>query len=89
MFSNAVRFGRSLKSWKTQPMFRRSIGTFERLSRPSSRPPTMMRPSVGSSSLIKSLTSVDFPEPDGPTRKTNSPLSMVSESSWSATTFGS
>ena len=28
--SAAVRFGRSLKSWKTQPRLRRSSGTFER-----------------------------------------------------------
>ena len=39
-----MRFGSSLKSWKTQPMLRRSIGTFERLSRVRSRPPTTILP---------------------------------------------
>ncbi len=81
--------GSSLKSWKTQPMFRRSIGTFERRSRPRSRPPTMIRPEVGSSSFRSSRTIVDFPEPDGPTRKTNSPFSITNEASSRATTFGS
>ena len=32
---------------------------------------------------------VDLPEPDGPTRKTNSPLSMTKLVSRRATTFGS
>lgn len=31
------------------------------------------------SSLIMSCKKVDFPEPEGPMRKTNSPLSIVSE----------
>ena len=77
----ALRFGSSLKSWKTQPTLRRSIGTFERLSRPRSRPPTMMRPLVGSSSFRSSRMIVDLPEPDAPTTKTNSPLSITNETS--------
>ena len=32
---------------------------------------------------------VDFPDPDGPTTKTNSPLSITNEARWSATTSGS
>ena len=44
---------------------------------------------VGSSSLRSSRIIVDLPDPDGPTRKTNSPFSMVSETLRSATTFGS
>ena len=40
--------GSSLKPWKTHATLRRSIGTRERLSRARSRPPTMMRPRVGS-----------------------------------------
>ena len=79
MFSAAVRFGRSLKSWKTQPRLRRRSGTFERLRRPRSRPPTMMRPPVGSTSLSRRRISVDLPEPDAPTTNTNSPLSMTNE----------
>ena len=89
MFSEAVRFGRSLKSWNTQPTFRRSSGTFERLRRTRSRPPTTIRPSVASSSLRMRRTTVDFPEPEAPTTKTNSPLSMVNETFSSATTPGS
>ena len=65
-FSKAVRSRSSLKSWKTQPTFRRRSGTFERLSRVRSRPPTMMRPVVGSSSFRSSRMIVDLPEPDGP-----------------------
>ena len=38
MFSNAERSRSSLKSWNTQPTLRRRSGTFERLSRVSSRP---------------------------------------------------
>ena len=37
------------------------------------------RPLVGKISPVSSLIMVDFPEPDGPTRKTNSPSSMFSE----------
>ena len=88
-FSDAVRFGSSLKSWNTQPTFRRSIGTFECLSRPRSRPPTRMRPDVGSSSLRRSRMIVDLPEPEAPTTKTNSPLSITNETPSSAVTFGS
>ncbi len=87
MFSAAVRFGRSLKSWNTQPRFRRSSGTFERFSRPRSRPPTMMRPPVGSTSFSRRRMSVDLPEPDAPTTKTNSPLSMTKETPSSAVTW--
>ena len=89
MFSAAVRFGRSLKSWKTQPTLRRSSGTFERFSRPRSRPPTTMRPREGSISFSSSRITVDFPEPDAPTTNTNSPFSIVKETPSSAVTPGS
>ena len=88
-FSAAVRFGRSLKSWKTQPTFRRSSGTFPRRSRARSRPPTKMRPDVGSSSFRISRISVDLPEPEAPTTNTNSPFSITNETSESAVTPGS
>jgi len=42
--------------------------------RPTSRPATWIAPVVGRSSLRVSRRKVDFPEPDAPTRKTNSPL---------------
>ena len=48
-----------------------------------------MAASVGSSSAVRSLMMVDFPEPDGPTRKTNSPSSIFREIPLSALTPGS
>src|SRR5207344_3635912 len=56
-------------------MRRLRYGTFQLVSRARSRPATWIRPSVGRSSLSTSRRNVDFPEPDGPTRKTNSPFS--------------
>ena len=41
-----------------------------------SLPATKMLPSVGSSSLLRRRMKVDLPEPDAPTRKTNSPFWM-------------
>src|SRR5207245_1149240 len=70
-------------------MFRRSIGTFERRRRVRSRPPTMIRPRVGSSSFSMSRTIVDFPDPDAPTTKTNSPFSITNVTSRRAVTSGS
>ncbi len=89
VLGRACGSGSSLKSWKTQPMLRRSIGTFERFSRARSRPPTTILPLVASSSLSSRRTSVDFPEPEAPTTKTNSPLSMWKVTSRSAMTSGS
>ena len=86
MFSAAVRFGRSLKSWNTQPRFRRRSGTFEPLSLARSRPPTMIRPDVGSTSFRRRRIIVDLPEPEAPTMKTNSPLSTTNETPSSAVT---
>ena len=49
----------------------------------------MIRPEVGSSSFSSRRMIVDLPEPDAPTTKTNSPLSITNETSESAATFGS
>ena len=49
----------------------------------------MMRPEVGSSSFRSSRIIVDFPEPEAPTTKTNSPFSITKETSESAVTLGS
>jgi hypothetical protein len=49
----------------------------------------MMRPSVGSISLRSRRIIVDFPDPEAPTTKTNSPLSITNETSSSAVTPGS
>src|SRR5665213_2368103 len=43
-----------------------------------------MRPELGISSRRSSRMNVVLPEPDGPTRKTNSPLSMSIDTSRSA-----
>src|ERR1051326_6835186 len=62
-------------------MLRRSTGIFERFSFGSDRPPTIRLPDVTSNSFRSSLMNVDLPDPDGPTRNTNSPLSIWSETS--------
>src|SRR5487761_1153620 len=67
--------GSSRKSWKTQPIRRRSSGIRQVVSRARSLPATWILPSVGRSSLSTSRRNVDLPEPEGPTRKMNSPFS--------------
>ena len=54
--------------------------------RPMSRPATSTLPDVATSSRSKSLRKVDLPEPDGPTKNTNSPLAISREVSRRATT---
>src|SRR6202044_1420821 len=56
-------------------ILRRRWGTFQLVSRARSRPATWIRPSLGRSSFSTSRRNVDLPDPDGPTRKTNSPFS--------------
>src|SRR5581483_6299377 len=87
--SAALRLGRSLKSWNTHPTLRRSSGTLPCFSLERSRPPTMMRPLVGSISLSRSFTSVDLPDPDAPTTKTKSPFSITKVTPLRAATSGS
>ena len=84
-FSNTVLLGRSRKSWNTQPMLRRRKGTRHLGRLPMSRPASMIRPSSGTSSRSNSRRKVVLPDPDEPTRKTNSPLSMSTDTSLSAT----
>ena len=78
-----------MKSWKTQPMLRRSVGTFDRFSFGSDLPPTIRLPDVTSISFRSSLMNVDLPDPDGPTRNTNSPLSICTDTSSSPMIAGS
>ena len=85
-FSATVLLDSSLKSWKTQPMLRRRKGTFQLESSPMSLPATKMCPRSGTSSLFSSRMKVDLPEPEGPTRKTNSPFSMLTLASRRAAT---
>src|ERR1700730_11236383 len=84
-FSYTHFLWRSLKSWKTHPMLRRRNGTFHAESSLMSLPATQIRPLSGDSSLVSRRRNVDFPDPDGPTRKTNSPLVMSTEQSRRAT----
>src|ERR1700730_13744378 len=50
-----------------------------------SLPATQMLPSSGRSSLVVKRMNVDFPDPDGPTRNTNSPFWMSMQTSRRAT----
>ena len=79
--SNAVKRGLMLSpaSWNTIWMRVRSGSAAKRLAGvcDSSRGPSLMMPSVGSSSRVTTRTSVDLPQPDSPTRPTVSPLLMV------------
>jgi hypothetical protein len=71
-----VRSGSRRKSWNTQPMARRRYGTLLRLSSPRSRPPMITCPDVARSSRMHRRMKVDLPDPDCPTRKTNSPAAI-------------
>ena len=62
-----------------QPPIGGSILTGDGLQRNMEKPLIMTRPSVGRISPVRSLMMVDLPEPEGPTRNTNSPSSMVKE----------
>ena len=86
MFSKTVLFDSSLKSWKTLPMLRRNCGT--RLDGMSMmlRPATQTAPCSGRSWRLSSRSNVLLPDPDGPTRKTNSPFATSKLASRSATT---
>src|SRR4051794_434245 len=79
-----VLFGSSRKSWNTQPMRWRSLGTRRRGSFATFMSATVIVPRVGTSSRSSSRRNVDFPDPDGPMRKTNSPRSTSTETRSSA-----
>ena len=86
-FCSTVLLGSSRKSWNTQPILRRSAGTFQFVRRARSLPATRILPSLGRSSRRISRRNEDLPEPDGPTRKTNSPLLTVRSTFSSAARF--
>ena len=67
-------------------MLRRSCGTFHAPRRPMSRPATRTRPVGGDLVAQEELEQRRLPGARGPTRKTNSPLRISSESSCRATT---
>ncbi len=66
------------------PSVRRRYGTARPRSFSTAKPLTSALPEVGRSSAVRILMMVDLPEPDGPTRKTNSPSSIFMEMPFSA-----
>jgi hypothetical protein len=78
-FSATVLLDSSRKSWNTQPMDWRRRGTLRRDILATSKFDTYTRPLLGTSSRSRSRRNVDFPEPEGPMRNTNSPLSISTE----------
>src|SRR5699024_10472286 len=80
-FSATVLLFSSRKSWNTQPTRWRSRGTRRRGSFATFQSPTRTRPCDGTSSRSNNRRAVDFPEPDGPIRNTNSPLSTCIDTS--------
>ena len=67
MFSAAVRVGRRLKDWNTNPIAeRRSRVSCLSLSRVMSVSPISTLPESTVSSPARQCRSVDLPEPDGP-----------------------
>ena len=82
-FSYTVLEGSSRKSWKTEPIWRRSFGTAQVDSLDTSLPSTHTLPLVAFISRMTSCRNVDLPEPDLPTRNTNSSRSTSSET-WSS-----
>ena len=83
-FSRMVLRLRSLKSWKTTPIERRSSGIWPSGMAVTLRPPTRIWPWEGSSSRKTSFRNVVLPAPEGPVRKQNSPFLMWSVMSESA-----
>ena len=55
--------------------------------RSTGTPATVTTPAVGASNPPMMLSKVDLPQPDGPSRQTNSPLRISSETSSSASTL--
>lgn len=80
MFSRTVMCGYSAYDWKTIAMSR-SFGAFSLTRSPAIR----SSPEVMSSSPAIMLRVVDFPQPDGPTRMTNSPSAISRSTSDTAT----
>ena len=78
MFCATVIQGNRAYSWNTMPRSGPGAATV--------RPSTSMPPRVGCEKPAMALSSVDFPQPDGPSRQTNSPRLMVKSMSLRATT---
>ena len=77
-FSSAVKSGRSWWNWKTKPIVRlRNAASCAPESPASDWPPISTVPASGRSSAPSRCSSVDFPEPEGPTIATSSPGSTA------------
>ncbi len=77
-FSSAVKSGRSWWNWKTKPIVLLRNAASWAPERPASdRPPTSTAPASGRSSAPSRCSSVDLPDPDGPTIATISPGSTL------------
>ena len=74
-FSSTLMPSSRLKNWKTMPMWRapHDRASSSSLLPMSDSPASDDSPSVGVSSPATRLSSVDFPQPDGPITATNSP----------------
>ena len=73
-FSRAVMVGTRWKDWKTMPIWRpRKTASPSSSSAPRSWPATLTSPESGRSSPAIVISSVDLPEPEGPTRPVASP----------------
>ena len=86
-FSSTLMPSSRLKNWNTMPMCRRRmIASSSSVLPTSDSPASDTSPSVGESSPAMMLSSVDFPQPDGPITATNSPGLTVKSTPRSART---
>ena len=77
-FSSAVMVGMRWKDWKTMPTLRpRKRASASSSSVPRSRPRRRRVPVSGRSSPAITISRVDLPEPDGPTRPIASPRPIL------------
>src|SRR5439155_5081092 len=82
MLRSAVMWGKRLKDWNTIPtLARRRLRP--RPSSGSGRPSTSMAPPSMGSSRLMHRSSVDLPDPEGPTTTTTSRSSTSRSTSWS------
>src|SRR5690606_31594508 len=77
-FSSAVMLGMRWKDWNTMPMLRPRKAAISSSLLPFSVMPAMVtRPASTRSSPARTMSSVDFPEPEGPTMPAISPCRTV------------
>ena len=81
MLPSTVMCGYSAYSWNTMAMSRSRAGNAL-----TTRSPMEMSPDWNDSSPATMRKSVDLPQPEGPTKTTNSPGSMSSDRPWMTST---